>query len=412
MKDKTHWMIKYYSWSVFDQITVSSGNFLTIFLGAIFLSLENQGILVFLLVFYFFVLVMSISLVYAPIQNLYPGHKEKFIYIYSAFLYHLFLSLVFIICVALLILFISSISNFGVEKEVLILFLSFVLFQQIADFVRRVSYIFLTPKLSFLFSFLVYVPRIGLLIFLMPSSLHDYISFLFTATLVSSIVILMFFLRELFRSGILRFQLSSLYEHIKFSRNIVYSAPIGWLAAYYPTVLLGVVSGPVLMGVLGTFRSLIGVANVLVEVIEVSLIPKLVQEYTAGNSEFVNRVFLFLICGFVILSMFGVMIVYASFESVVSKVNVSYLEYMNVFFILIGAYVSYFFFRIYILYFRVKFITSVEIKLALLSIVTTILLTPLIYYFDIFGAAIIYLLAFLVPLILFSTYQYSIRGEL
>jgi O-antigen/teichoic acid export membrane protein len=401
-------MIKYYSWSVLDQIAVSSGNFLTIFLGAMLLGLEDQGILVFLLTFYFFVLVMSISLVYAPIQNIYPRLQCGLIYIYSAFLYHLLLSVVIILCVFLLITSISSFSSFEITNEVLILFLIYIFFQQIADFIRRVSYVFLNPKYSFLFSFLLYIPRIAVLMFLMPHNLEDYVNFLLVATLVSTLVILLLFFKEIFRFGSLKFDLSCLYEHVKFSKNIAYSAPMGWLVGYLPTVLLGIFSGPVLMGILGTFRSFIGVANVLVEMIEVSLIPKLVQYYQSGKSELVNRIFIYVVAIFVCFSAIAMSIVYISFDFVVSMINENYVKYMDIFLILIGAYVFYFLSRMYVLYFRVSSVTSVEVKFSLLSIITMFSLIPLIYYFDIVGAACVFLLTPLIAiLILHFSLDYS-----
>lgn len=391
-------MKKYFIWTALDQALVSGGNFLTIFLGAIFLTLSDQGHLIVLYSFYFFCLIISISLVYAPIQSVYPKLDENSNYKFTAFLYHILISLLLIMVVIAGIQGMSLSAALSISMDSVLYFIAFLFLQQMADYGRRVAYVFYNPKVAFFLSTFLYVPRIGLFMILKPSELDSVLLLLVSTSAFNAFIIILYTGVEKVRSS-LSFEKNLLLQHINFSRNIFYSAPIGWSVAYSPTLVLGFFSGPVLVGVLGTLRSIVGLANFFVEMIEVSVISHLASRKHKGEERYVQKFFKSLI---ILFSIFWLVLLVASIELYdfgIAFIDDEFKQYRNIFLLLCVSYIVYFYARMHVLYFRVFYDTKPEFYNSKVALISTIVLFPLIYAFDIVGAASVFIIAQLLALI-------------
>jgi O-antigen/teichoic acid export membrane protein len=261
-----------------------------------------------------------------------------------------------------------------------------------ADYGRRVAYVFYNPKVALFLSTFLYVPRIVLFVILKPSDLDSVLLLLVSTSALNAFIIIVYTWIEKVRSS-LSFEKNLLLQHISFSRNIFYSAPIGWSVAYSPTLVLGFFSGPVLVGVLGTLRSIVGLANFFVEMIEVSVISHLASRKHKGEEQYVQKFFrsliiLFSICWLVLLA--------ASIELYdfgIAFVDDEFKQYRNIFLLLCVSYIVYFYGRMHVLYFRVFYDTKPEFYNSRVALVATVLLFPLIYAFDIVGAAVVFILS-------------------
>ena len=385
-------MKKFFIWTVFDQILVSGGNFLTIFLGAIYLSLHDQGNLIILLSFYFFCLIASIALVYAPTQSLYPKFDNNSNYIFTGFLYHILIS------IALILLVVVSVHSMNLSDEVHISnnflqsFLIFVFLQQIADYGRRVSYVIYSSFVSFCLSAMLYLPRIIGLLIVEPNNLNDFLMVLIFANVIDGILVVVFIVSKKIKDALV-FEKYMLKQHVLFSRNIFYSAPIGWSVAYLPTLVLGFFSGPFLVGVLGTLRGIVGVANLFVEMIEVSAISHLASKNHKGEQAYVKLFFQRLIVGFTISWLIVFFLIYNFYRYGAEFVAPEFHEYQSIFLMLCLVYFIYFYGRMHVLYLRVFFNTKAEFYNSKVALVSTLLSFPLIYVFDIIGAASVLIVA-------------------
>lgn len=385
-------MTKKLTWTALDQVLVSGGNFLTVLLGAIYLSLSDQGNFVILLSFYFFCLVFSIALVYAPSQSAYPNASQKSTYSYTLFLYHCFITVVLMLIVVLIVFIMNASSQLTITNETIVLFAVFLLLQQLADFSRRTSYVFFSPIAALFCSGTLYIPRILAFLLIQPSSLNEIILLLVYTSIPSAIVLALYIIKTRLKESIF-FDLEVLTFHIKFSRNIFLSAPVGWSVAYVPVLTVGYISGPVIVGILGTLRSIVGVANVLVEMIEVAAIPYLNsiknKKYEGYIEDFLKRIASI----FSIIALMAIGIVYNFYEQGAQLINKDYINYKDVFLMLCFAYLLYFYSRIYILYYRMIYNTKPEVFYSLIVLISTILTLPLISLYGINGAGAVYILA-------------------
>jgi O-antigen/teichoic acid export membrane protein len=402
-------MKKHFIWTALDQAMVSGGNFLTIFLGAIYLPITDQGNLIVLLSFYFFCLVMSVSLVYAPVQSIYPKLDDSQNYIYTSFLYHSILS-VALAGIALLALNIMNLSALmSISGDSTVYFIAFILLQQLADYGRRTSYVFFNSFVALCFSFFVYIPRILAFIIVQPADLDDVLIILVCTSAISavSIAIYIFYLKKLKK---LLFDSSALKQHAEFSRNIVYSAPMGWSVGYLPTLMLGFFSGPVLVGILGTLRSVVGLANFFIEMIEVSVIAELSSKAHNGQKKHVQEFFMKLVLLFSFSSLVILWIIFKNYELAARLVNEDFLNFGTIFIMLCTAYIFYFYGRMYVLYFRVFQNTKPELYYSMWSFLVVVLSIPVIYMFDITGSAMVYII---VPLssLFFTVKKYKLNVQ-
>lgn len=402
-------MKKYYFWSALDQIIVSGGNFLTIFIAAFYLSLNDQGNFIILLSFYFFSLIMSISLVYSPMQAIYPKTKDKYDYIYTSFLYHILLSLVF---VAVSLLATKAMNSFGLIKiptTTAFYFSIFIFLQQLSDYARRSSYVFINAFVAFCFSAFLYISRISLLLISDIHLLNDVIILLIYTSAFGAFIILSYVIYKKLKYK-LQFNRTILNQHISFSKHLAYSAPIGWSIAYMPTLLLGLVSGPVLAGVLGTMRSLTGIANSFVEVIEVSVIAHLSKSHHTNKSAHIKTTFQILIFIFIVFWIIIFGLASEFYNTVISYFNKEFIAYSSILMLLWLAYLFYFLGRIHILYCRLLSITEAEFYNSIVSLITVVMFLPLIFFFEIKGAAIVYILSALFgALFTLKKYIYTIN---
>lgn len=379
-------------WTALDQALVSGGNFLTIFLGAIYLSLHDQGNFIVLLSFYFFCLIASISLVYAPVQTVYPRLNGNPNYIYTGLVYHLLLSLGLIVTVVIAINGMNYSALISISSDSIKYFMAFILFQQIADYGRRLSYVFFNSFVAFNLSAFLYIPRILSLYLVKPADLDSALMILIASNVLIAVVVTAFILLKKIKQGLI-FEIALLKQHMLFSKNIFYSAPIAWTVAYTPTLVLGFFSGPVLVGVLGTLRSIVGVSNFFVEMIEVSVISQLASRKQNGEIAYVKKYFVNLIIFFSALWLVLFLLVVLFYNEGISFVGDDFRQYRPIFLLLCVGYLIYFFARIHVLYFRVFYHTETELYNSRVALVTTCFLFPLIYLFDITGAASVYVLS-------------------
>lgn len=393
-----------------DQILVSGGNFLTVLLCANLLSLPDQGNIIISLSLYMAALLFSIAFVYAGIPVL--SHKVKDVagYNYTISVFHSVLSVVFIIVFLALYPLLLRFFDFTVELHEYAMLLLFIFFQQYADFARRSSYVS-TPsgKTAFLFSLITYAPRVGALYFIQTPSL-----FLVFATLAATAFFPFLMTALTILKGKWQQHLSlnrnDFKEHLAFSTHIVQSVPIVWFTSYLPIFFLGAFNGAKAVAIVGTLRNLTNLANVFVEIIEVSQITKWVilekDHKTAQVNQEITRVILLFLGGWGgILAIFLFGIDYFSYF-----LHGPYLKFQSILIILWFAYLAYFFSRIYMLKLRTLNNTRFEKQFAIAACIVALPASAMAYWFGVYGAALAYLSASLIPLIYFGVFhhQYAI----
>jgi len=149
--------------------------------------------------------------------------------------------------------------------ETVLLFIYLIL-QQLVDFRRRESYIFTSILDAIRSSSITYVVRVALLILIQPSTIYDVLLILVISSLWSA----MLFLLGLDKSALMSSYSirAPLKEHIRLSKFSVFNAPLSWIMFFLPIFILGVFHSPAMSAVLLSVRSISGVVNILLELLQ------------------------------------------------------------------------------------------------------------------------------------------------
>jgi O-antigen/teichoic acid export membrane protein len=247
-----------------DQILVSGGNFLTIVLCAQFLSLEDQGKFIYVFSSYVAAQLINIAGIYQGAAVRAPVMPKS--YQDSLALLQLSFASFFVAINAFFWFYLGNFFNWQPSLGDTCLVAVFLLLQQMADFSRRISYIFSSPKRAILFSLCVYPLRIGLLLIYRPASLEAVLYILIATIVVPAFFALKSAVQN--TSKVLESLGVQVIPHLKDSLFYLYCAPLGWLWSYLPLFFLSAVSGKEEVAILASIRSIANAANLFLEQVE------------------------------------------------------------------------------------------------------------------------------------------------
>lgn len=254
--------------SLADQVMVSGGNFLTIAICAHALPLSEQGKFTYVFASYMALLLLNVAGIFqgaavrAPAQdNSYPISLARL-----QLLQALLLSL--LVCAA----WFGAGNVFGWQAsatEAGLLF-AFLVVQQLADFDRRSAYIFSGTRRAVYSSATLYPLRIVGLLVISPDTVSQVLLVLIVSAIIPAVFTLITSGRA--RSEDTQSWIKTTKEHFTYSRLFIAGAPLGWLWAYIPLFMLGVMHGKEQAALLGSIRGISNIANVLMEQIETKVV--------------------------------------------------------------------------------------------------------------------------------------------
>lgn len=250
---------------------MSGGNFLTVALCAHYLPLNEQGKLTYVIACYMALLLFNVSAIFQGASVRAPAENNKEKYLFSlAGIQVIFALKGTAIVLGLLFLFGGKISWGLTFYEGFLTFI-FLMLQQLADFDRRIAYVFHESSLSFLSSAAVYPLRICLIALIRPEEILIVLVILSITSVVPAI--------KTIRRGLeglsFRDSFREMKEHLIFSRLLIVSAPLGWLWSYIPIFMLGLIYSTKEVAIVASIRSLTNVANILMEQIDTVAAAKL-----------------------------------------------------------------------------------------------------------------------------------------
>jgi len=148
-----------------------------------------------------------------------------------------------------------------------VLMFFFLILQQLADFDRRAAYIFSGVRRAVYSSAALYPWRIIGLLIVRPDTVSQVLLVLIVSALVPAVFSLVAVGRNMASSGI-----AAAKEHLAYSRLFIAGAPLGWLWAYLPVFMLGIMHGKEQAALLASIRGISNIANVLMEQIETKVV--------------------------------------------------------------------------------------------------------------------------------------------
>jgi O-antigen/teichoic acid export membrane protein len=266
--------------SLADQVLVSGGNFLTIAICAHALPLSEQGKFTYVFASYMALLLLNVAGIFQGAAVRAPAQDDSYRISLARLQLLQALPLSLLICTA----WFEFGKVFGWQAtatEAGLLFV-FLILQQLADFDRRSAYIFAETRRAVLSSAAVYPLRIvGLLLF-SPDTVSQAFLVLVVSALVPAVLTLLTASRSMSEST--SSWISAIKEHLIYSRLFIAGAPLGWLWAYIPVFLLGILHGKEQAALLASIRGISSVANVLMEQIETKVVADWARVHHGGEA--------------------------------------------------------------------------------------------------------------------------------
>lgn len=254
--------------SFVDQILVSGGNFLVLAVCAHLLPLSEQGKFAYVFASYMALLLLNVSGIFqgaavrAPAQDASYAVSLARLQLLQAILLSLLVSGLWFVCG-------NAFGWQATATECLLLFV-FLAVQQLADFDRRAAYIFSSTRRAVYSSALLFPARIiGLLAF-GPQTVGQVIWVLILSAIIPATLSLSVASRK--SPGGSPSWVKTAWNHIVYSRMFIAAAPLGWLWAYIPIFLLGIMHGKEQAALLASIRGISNVANVLMEQMETKVV--------------------------------------------------------------------------------------------------------------------------------------------
>lgn len=300
--------------SLVDQVLVSGGNFLALAICAHALPLAEQGKFTYIFASYMALLLFNVAGIFqgaavrAPTQE----HHTYKITLARMQLLQAFLSALLVICIWL-----GAGGLFGwpvTNTEAWLLF-AFLVLQQLADFDRRIAYIFSSTKRAIFSSAMLYPARIIGLLIIQPDTVNQVL----VALVLSSIIPAAFtvFSACCCIRGSIQSWMDATREHFIYSRLFIVGAPLGWLWSYIPIFMLGIMHGKEQAALLGSIRGIANVANILMEQIETKVVADWARmhhenglsTFDAAVSRLLKAGIIVWLAGMATISIFGMAIV-------------------------------------------------------------------------------------------------------
>ena len=259
---KTYFAIEKH-YGLLDQMLVSGGNFLTLALCANYLPLEEQGKFIYIFSTYIGVVLLNVSglfqgaAVRAPNQDLFYETVLARMQVLMAFLYSALLAVVWYLFG----------SYFGWRLTIPMVFLlaCFLGIQQLADFKRRISYIFASSKEACKSSAFIYPIRIICIGFLRPDNIVSVLLILLITALIPATMTIAIAVKEKISYSSTT---TKALDHLHFSWLFTVGSILNWLWSYAPIFLLGALQGKGAAALVASIRGISSVANIFAEQLE------------------------------------------------------------------------------------------------------------------------------------------------
>lgn len=255
--------------SLVDQVLVSGGNFLTIAICAHVLPLSEQGKFTYIFASYMALLLLNMAGIFQGAAVRAPA-QERVSYKISLARWQLLQALLlsFIVCVAWF--WVGNVFGWQATATEAGLLFAFLVMQQLADFDRRSAYIFSGIKRAICSSAALYPIRIIGLLIIRPDTVSQVLMVLIVSAFIPAVLTLLTIGKS--RDGSAQTWTLSIKEHLTYSRLFIAGAPLSWLWSYIPTFMLGVMHGKEQVALLSSIRGICGMANVLMEQIEIKVV--------------------------------------------------------------------------------------------------------------------------------------------
>lgn len=399
-----------YLLSSLDQLLTSAGSFLLIIIGANYLGLHDQGKLAYIFSAYMFTVLVNVAVFFysAPLVNCTSCRSKE----YSSVLQwaQLFFALLSSTSIILFFILAGDVLSWNIAKLDALLFMLFLIFQQLADFKRREGYVFTTVYESVKFSSSIHITRILLLLLFQPSDIREILIILGFASLWGLSKFLLDLRSFPFRLKYLK--LEEISKHIALSRYSIANAPLSWALFFFPVVLLGALHSPAVSGILLSIRSFTGVANILLEQLE-TIIPAQLSKifHKDGVLELKKRSWRLFNFGLVIWIIVSVVIFYFGDWAILIFLGDEYVQNSNILFILWVGSGIHFASRILGIRWRVTHNPKVELVSSLGGVIVLLGCIPLIASKGLMGGALAFVY---IPLGMIATqvlYIYLIKGR-
>lgn len=150
------------------------------------------------------------------------------------------------------------------------LLFAFLMMQQLADFDRRSAYVFTGARRAVYSSAMLYPWRIIGLLVIWPETVSQVLMVLIVSALIPATLTISAASQS--RSEAAQAWIIAIKQHVAYSRLFIAGAPLGWLWAYIPVFLLGIMHGKEQAALLASIRGISNVANVLMEQIETKVV--------------------------------------------------------------------------------------------------------------------------------------------
>lgn len=267
------------SWSLIDQGAISATNFLTIFLGAYFLDVEEQAKIAFFYIFIIATTLFNAAFYFASAPFLKNKWKNDPAYFTSLKYVNLRLSAPVAFVITLASFFASDLPKWEMGWiDVALIFFNIIFFQCF-DFYRRSHYLFGSTSHAANSSLLNGTLRLSLIFLYTPSSATQFLIII----LFSSVFSLIPSWIVANKKGV--FDSSLIKEHVFYSRWSIGNVLPQWIAIHSPIALAGLFLEAKVIAVLLTLRSVTTVFNVVLELFETYLPAKLIQLKCEGDLE-------------------------------------------------------------------------------------------------------------------------------
>ena len=272
----------------------------------------------------------------------------------------------------------------------LILIITFLLFQQLADFKRRAAYIFSTDTDAALSSLSVYILRVLALIIFRPKTLDGVLWIM----VLSSIVPVAKMALSLARTHLsIDSSIKLILSHLYYSRLFILASLVSWVWTQVPVFALGFMQGKESAALLVSIRGISNVANIMMEQLETKAVADWARMYHAQGAKSMKEAirklnslaFIFWVAIMLVILLFGEQII----TLVLGKLYAPYSLVLSISWVAYGIFYGA---RIYGIQYRtlgdnrIEFIAGIAGLLA--ALLASWLIIPL---FHVSGAASVYI---------------------
>lgn len=251
--------------SLVDQALVSGGNFLVLAICAHALPLAEQGKFTYIFASYMALLLFNVAGIFQGAAVRAPTQEH---HAYQTTLARMQLLQAFLLALIVICIWLGAGGLFGwtvTNTEAWLLFV-FLVLQQLADFDRRIAYIFSSTKRAIFSSTLLYPARIIGLLVIQPDTVSQVLVILVLSSIIPAVFTV--FAACCSIRGSIQSWMGATREHFIYSQLFIVGAPLGWLWSYIPIFMLGIMHGKEQAALLGSIRGIANVANILMEQIE------------------------------------------------------------------------------------------------------------------------------------------------